>query len=204
MMAVKQWKLDTWLKRSILEGDVEDARKSLAAGADPNHAMVEGEIRSLPLIQAATKHADLVEVLLEYGADVSARDRLGATALHFANNPDIIIKLLAAGADPKAKSNDGGTALHACTSVENVQLLIDAGADPTALNAQGKLPWQSVDRALRSIDTSGASESPIVQSCQAAIDTLRSLAEHERLHDTTTPVQMTAEQETKKARDGRF
>ena len=203
-MAVKQWKLDTWLKRSILEGDVEDARKSLAAGADPNHAMVEGEIRSLPLIQAATKHADLVEVLLEYGADVSARDRLGATALHFANNPDIIIKLLAAGADPKAKSNDGGTALHACTSVENVQLLIDAGADPTALNAQGKLPWQAIEALLGRIDTSAVSLNSRMQSCQAAINMLRSLAENESLHDTTTRVQMIAKEETKKAQDGRI
>ncbi len=83
-MAVKQWKLDTWLKRSILERDVEDARKSLAAGADPNHAMVEGEIRSLPLIQAATKHADLLEVLLQYGADMRGTDWQGSTALHFA------------------------------------------------------------------------------------------------------------------------
>lgn len=203
-MAVKQWKLDTWLKRSILERDVEDARKSLAAGADPNHAMVEGEIRTLPLIQAATKHADLVEVLLEYGADVSAKDRLGATALHFANNPDIIIKLLAAGADPKAKSNDGSTALHACTSVENVQLLIDAGADPTALNAQGKLPWQAIEALLGRIDTSAVSLNSRVQSCEAAINMLRSLADNESLHDTTTRVQMTAEEETKEAQDGRF
>lgn len=203
-MAVKQWKLDTWLKRSILERDVEDARKSLAAGADPNHAMVEGEIRTLPLIQAATKHADLVEVLLEYGADVSAKDRLGATALHFANNPDIIIKLLAAGADPKAKSNDGSTALHACTSVENVQLLIDAGADPTALNAQGKLPWQAIEALLGRIDTSAVSLNSRVQSCEAAINMLRSLAQNESLHDATTRVQMTAEEETKEAQDGRF
>ena len=122
-MAIKQWKLDIWLKRSILERDVEDARKSFAAGADPNHAMVEGEIRSLPLIQASTRHAGLVEVLLEYGADVSARDRLGATALHFANNPDIIIKLLAAGADPNGKANDGSTPSHASTSMKKDQQL---------------------------------------------------------------------------------
>lgn len=203
-MAVKQWKLDTWLKRSILERDVEDARKSLAAGADPNHSMVEGEIRSLPLIQAATKHADLVEVLLEYGADVSARDWLGATALHFANDPDIIIKLLAAGADPKAKSNDGSTALHASTSVKKVQLLIDAGADPMALNAKGELPWQAIEALLGRMDTSAVSLSPPVQSCQAAINMLRSLAQNESLHDATTRVQMTAEDETKKVQDGRF
>lgn len=204
MMAVKQWKLDKWLRRSILEWDVEDARRCLAAGADPNHTIEEGEARSTPLTQAAGKHADLVGLLLEYGADVHGTDWEGWTALHFAKDSDIVIKLLAAGADPNAKANNGCTPLHVCASVEQLKLLIDAGADPTALNAQGKLPWQSVDRALRSIDTSGASQSPIVQSCQAAIDTLRSLAEHERLHDTTTPVQMTAEQETKKARDGRF
>lgn len=203
-MAIKQWKLDTWLKRSILETDFDGARDSLIAGADPNHTMVEGEARSTPLIQAAGKHADLVGLLLEYGADVRGTDWQGSTALHFAKNPDVFIKLLAAGADPNAKANDGSSPLHACTSLEKVQLLIDAGANPTVLNNLGELPWQAMEALLRSIDTSTASRNSAVQSCQAAIDTLRSLAEHERLHDTTTPVQMTAEQETKKARDGRF
>lgn len=99
-MVVKEWKLDKWLKRSILETDVEDARKSLVAGACPDHVMVAREVRSIPLIQAAAKHPDLVGLLLEYGADVHGTDRLGTTALHFAKDPGTIVKLLTAGADP--------------------------------------------------------------------------------------------------------
>lgn len=36
----------------------------------------------------------------EYGADVHGTDRLGATALYFANDPGTIVKLFTAGADP--------------------------------------------------------------------------------------------------------
>lgn len=203
-MAIKQWKLDTWLKRSILETDVDGARDSLIAGTDPNHTMVEGEARSTPLIQAAGKHADLVGLLLEYGADVCGTDWQGSTALHFAKNHDVFIKLLAAGAHPNAKANDGSTPLHACTSLEKVQLLIDAGANPTVLNNLGELPRQAMEALLSSFDTSTVSQNPAVQSCQAAVNKLRSLAEHERLHDTTTRVQITAEGEAKKAQHGRF
>ncbi len=85
-----------------------------------------------------------------------------------------------------------------------VQLLIDAGADPTALNAQGKLRSQATEALLGRIDTSTVSQNPAVQSCQAAINMLRSLAQNESLHDATTRVQMTAEDEIKKAQDGRF
>ncbi len=62
-MVVKEWKLDRWLKRSILETDVEDARKSLVPGAYPDHGMVEREVRYIPLTQAAAKHPDLVGLL---------------------------------------------------------------------------------------------------------------------------------------------
>lgn len=203
-MAVKQWKLDKWLKRAILESDIDDARKSLIAGADPNHVMVEGEVRSTPLIQAATKHADLVGLLLEYGADVRGTDRLEATALHFAKDPETIAKLLAAGADPNAKASEGDTPLHVCTMLEKAQLLIDAGADPTALNERGMLPWQNLEEILEAIEIPGMSDSLAVRSCRNAIDALRALAENESLDEATSPVQMTQEQEARKTREGRF
>lgn len=184
-MAIKQWKLDKWLKRAILQKDAEDARRSLVAGANANHAIVEGEISSTPLIQAVTKHPDLVDLLLEFGANVRGIDHMRATALHFAQDHQVVAKLLAAGADPNARSTDGSNPLHACSSIETAQLLIDAGTDPMALNEMGELPWQSIARSLEGIGVSHLSHLHIVKSCHAAIETLRALAEHGSLEGAT-------------------
>ena len=69
MMAVKQWKLDKWLKRAVLEGDVVDARRALIAGGNCNQSVEVNGVNSTLLIQAAYKHIDLTRLLLDHGAD---------------------------------------------------------------------------------------------------------------------------------------
>ena len=57
----------------------------------------------------------MTKALLELGADVHARDKVGATPLHFAakcsKNPDIVEALLDAGANHQAKTKNGHTPL---------------------------------------------------------------------------------------------
>lgn len=203
-MAVKQWKLDKWLKRAVLEGDFDDARRALVAGGDCNQAVEVDTGSSTLLIQAACKHIALTQLLLEHGADVHGQDCLGATALHLAAQPEIVTALLNAGADPNAKTFEQDTPLHFCTAAEKARLLIDAGADRTLKNDVEQLPWECVELSLENIQRVIGLDPEIISSCHEAVDLLRSLAEHDELADATTPVLMTAEEETKKAQDGRF
>jgi ankyrin repeat protein len=86
------------------------ARPLLAGGADPNLAH-RGD-GTTPLMYAAAKGAvAMLDVLLAAGANVSATDNEGRTALHHActrdGDPRAVRALLAAGADPDALDKHG-------------------------------------------------------------------------------------------------
>ena len=89
----------------------------------------------------------VVGLLLERGADVMARDRLGRTPLHWAawfNGPTVVGLLLARGADPKARDRSGATPLHGAAQRSRspvvVGLLLDYGADATLRDAENRRP----------------------------------------------------------------
>jgi ankyrin repeat protein len=66
-------------------------------------------------LMAACGHEAVVQLLLEKGADVDAKDNDGGTALHKtagSGHEAVVRLLLEKGADVDAKSNDGWTALH--------------------------------------------------------------------------------------------
>jgi ankyrin repeat protein len=99
-------------------------RLLIAAGADPNAA---GNHRhSTPLHYAADgfitgpawdpdRQVETIQCLLDSGADVSAGDKNGATALHRAvrtRSAAAVRFLLQAGADPAARNKPGSTPFH--------------------------------------------------------------------------------------------
>lgn len=65
---------------SMGSGDIDYFRGLLEAGADPNAAM-PGTGKTPLMI---TEHAEIQELLLEFGADPELTDNRGATALHYA------------------------------------------------------------------------------------------------------------------------
>ena len=84
-----------------------------------------------------------VELLLEYGSDINAKDPGGWSPLHFAalntndsSSLETVKLLLENGADINAKNDSGKTPLHLAaensdesSSLETVKLLLDLGAD---------------------------------------------------------------------------
>lgn len=85
-----------------------------------------------PIHLAARINEKVVLALIERGADLSARDDMGRTALHYAGSPTIVKLLLKAGADIEAKdTDDGSRPIHlAARDDEEVALtLIKHGAD---------------------------------------------------------------------------
>lgn len=91
-------------------------------------------------------HVDVVNLLLDYGAEINKGSYIGATPLHIASNNglnDIVVTLLNGGADVNAKDKDDETPLHWAARrgrTETVELLISKGADPEATNKKGKTP----------------------------------------------------------------
>ena len=86
---------------------------------------------------------EVVETLIESGADVNAKAYKGATALMGAlsvGNTEVVKVLTEAGADVNAKSNEGWTALMSASqegNAEAVEALIDAGANLNIRNGRG-------------------------------------------------------------------
>ena len=107
-------------------------------------------------LAAAGYQRELAESLVAKGADVRARNRLGAEPLHYAadGGPDadhwdpvaqreVIAYLIAAGADANALDKSGVAPLHRavrnrCSAATSA--LIDNGADPRLKNKSGSTP----------------------------------------------------------------
>jgi ankyrin repeat protein len=144
-----------------------------------NHYVYAGDT---PLhVAAAGNLPDLVQLLLELGADVGARNRRGAQPLHYAadGNPDsvawdppaqvaVIEMLIASGADPNAKDASGVTPLHRAVRTRcaaAVRALLDSGADPNLTNRSGSSPLKLATRPTGR----GGSGSPAAHEQQAMI-----------------------------------
>jgi ankyrin repeat protein len=107
-------------------------------------------------IAAAGYQTEVAHALVAAGANINAKNRRGAQALHYAAeghpgtahwNPTaqaaIIAYLIQAGADPAATDNSGVAPLHRAVrtrSAAAVAALLDLGADPHRPNRNGSTP----------------------------------------------------------------
>ncbi len=94
----------------------------------------------------------VVRALVEQGADVTARQGDGATALHWAaywNETELAGLLIDAGADVNAATDLGVTPLWAAAENGNAAMarrLLDAGADPNVPLLSGETPLMTAAR----------------------------------------------------------
>ncbi len=116
---------------------LQDIKKSLAAGAD----------RSAELAQAVVaSDATRIKFLAAHGADLNARDSMGATPLTSAagaRDSDTVKLLLQLGADANASNGDGVTPLMTAAQrdhVPSVEALLQHGASLTVKDAKGLTP----------------------------------------------------------------
>lgn len=98
----------------------------------------------------------MVELLLNKGAAVEARNSAGRTALLAAAAEDdvrTVPLLLDRGAAPGVCDHDGNTALHLdaprALSTQVAKALLRAGTDPSAVNGQGRTPLMLAAMAAR-------------------------------------------------------
>jgi ankyrin repeat protein len=98
----------------------------------------------LPLHLASRQgHADVALVLLEHGADLTAKTNDGSTPLHLTKSVNVTRLLLEHGADATAQTKDGSRPLHAAVQKgyeDCARLLLEHGADVTAQTKNGSTP----------------------------------------------------------------
>ncbi|KAG6580256.1 Death-associated protein kinase [Phytophthora cinnamomi] len=162
---VGEVKSDELVLHAVFKGEVKKKQQWLRErGVSPEDSMVAGgdltellqyieekQITSIPLDELKTTWNALEEetfhetkALVEGGADISAKDKLGGTALHAAarnGNTNAISLLLDRGADVNAADIDGWTALHAAArniKTDAISLLLDRGANVNATYNRGE------------------------------------------------------------------
>jgi hypothetical protein len=139
-------------------------------------------------VAAAGYRAEIAHTLIQMGADVGARNRLGAEPLHYAVigmpgsrtwNPAAqaatVAYLIEAGADPNAVDKRAVTPLHRAVRTRcaaAVRALLEHGADIRCKNKNGSTP---IDLATRTTGR-GGSGSPEAKAQQVEI--VRLLQQH--------------------------
>ncbi|CAH8442466.1 unnamed protein product [Schistosoma turkestanicum] len=136
-------------------GDVALVKCLLENGVDVNLNDTSGR-KSTPLhFAAGYGRRDVVSLLLDHNADVSARDEGGLIPLHNAcsfGHVDVVHLLLSAGSDPNAEDCWNYTPLHEAAikgKVEVCILLLQAKANPHARNLDGKTPVDLAEGSAR-------------------------------------------------------
>ena len=134
--------VDAPVADAAAKGDVGAVRSLIEQGADVNAAQGDG----MTALHWASERGDeeILELLVEAGADVSVGTRLGAyTPLHLASrrgHHNVVRMLLEAGSDPNAAAEHSGvTALHLAAGAHGgekaVSELLRRGAHVNALES---------------------------------------------------------------------
>ena len=101
-------------------------------------------------LHSATYYEDpeMVQAILDCGADVNVQNRVGYTPLTYAmigrfEDPRVVRLLLGHGADPNSRKRDGTTPLHRASengTIEIVRLLVEHGASVEVKDDAGRTP----------------------------------------------------------------
>lgn len=133
----------TDLEFAAVHGRTGIIKVLLEAGADVNAKSLLG-LESAPLMAAVGGgHAEVVQLLIDYGADLEATDSLGKTCLFYAvefGYRKVLQVLLDSGAEVNVSDKWGQTLLSYAVghnSVEFVKILLAAGADVNATDRDG-------------------------------------------------------------------
>jgi len=150
----------TALMQASAKGDVEEVRRQLSSGQDPNAQDSSGWTALMYATQA--ERTEATRILLDAGANPNARSYLGQTALMavsgaYYSAPQKFRLLLAAGADVNLQDNDGHTALMfamygALSSADNSATFLQRAELISSMLAAGALTDLRDARGFTALD----------------------------------------------------
>ena len=122
---------------AVKNSDLKELKSLVDQGADPNSYDEDGD--HLLMYAALYSSLDCMQLLLEKGSNVNAKNSIGETALMWSVHDLAKMKLLIQhGADVNAKAKSGNTALLIASvghgKYDALKLLLDKGADTLAVN----------------------------------------------------------------------
>jgi hypothetical protein len=130
---------------AVVRGDVAAVKDLLARGSDVD--TIDEEYDWSALSQAVSKgNREIVDILLNAGANVNLRNRRGHTALmngSESTTQDIVWALIDAGAKIDLQDEDGKSALHYMAGYDNpdaLRALIEGDASIDASDNEGQTP----------------------------------------------------------------
>jgi ankyrin repeat protein len=127
ILATGDYKMDIKdAMEAAVDGDVDPVVAFVEEGRHVDSRYEPWDNDTLLLKACLFNRKDIVEYLLEAGADPNLKNRYGETALHLASTDfakaDVVGMLLKAKADVNAVDNRGWTALHFAAASSNTQI----------------------------------------------------------------------------------
>ena len=164
------------LEQAIIDGNLKEFMQLINAGADVNVFNRNGDSLLHQVVKSANSHesdhvnASMLDFLLEHGAKIDLKNKLGQTPLHCAVltlNVEMIDILIAHKANLNLKDNQGRTPLMAIINRDMgtiqsaqfylqqqkqagiIQDLIRAGADITIRDNNNRLPSDDINYQIK-------------------------------------------------------
>ncbi|TMS03427.1 Tankyrase-2 [Larimichthys crocea] len=160
-------------------GDVSRVKR-LVDSVNVNAKDMAGR-KSTPLhFAAGFGRKDVVEHLLQTGANVHARDDGGLIPLHNAcsfGHAEVVSLLLCQGADPNARDNWNYTPLHEAAikgKIDVCIVLLQHGADPNIRNTDGKSALDLADPSAKAVLTGEYKKDELLEAARFEFDVLQS------------------------------
>ncbi|XP_030629548.1 LOW QUALITY PROTEIN: poly [ADP-ribose] polymerase tankyrase-2-like [Chanos chanos] len=153
-------------------GDVERVKK-LVNAENVNSRDTAGR-KSTPLhFAAGFGRRDVVEYLLQHGANVHARDDGGLISLHNAcsfGHAEVVSLLLHHGADANSRDNWNYTPLHEAAikgKIDVCIVLLQHGAEPTIRNTDGRTPLDLAEPSTKAVLTGEYRKDDLLESARS-------------------------------------